>query len=81
MHQVEITERTRTDSALKFAVAIAGENACPTEDSGGVIRHAMLPRILESPDHERHDEFKNELGTYEPTAFDLVDTNARLQRI
>jgi hypothetical protein len=81
LHQITVKERTVAERSLKFAVAVAGENACPRENSGGVARHSIIVEILGKPDHELHVEMRKEFGPYDPTSFDLASTNARLQRL
>jgi len=55
---------------------MAGENACPPEDVGGVPGYADFLAILADPKHEEHTNMRNWIGyLFDPTAFDLVAVN------
>lgn len=67
---------------LKAAVCLAGENACPPDDSGGPSGYAHMLEALADPKHEEHKDYLSWAGgPFDPTAFDLVTTNAILQKI
>jgi hypothetical protein len=81
-HEVVVEEATRSPLGLKYAVCIDGQNACPPEDCGGVGGYAELLEVLADPGHEDHDHFTQWVGgSFDPTLFDLVSTNAALQQL
>lgn len=81
-HEVVIEERLKSHFALKAAVCLAGENACPPDDCGGWPGYVHLLEALADPSHESHDELVEWTGgSFNPTAFDLVSTNAIPQTI
>lgn len=62
----------------ELPVCVAGKNACPFEDSGGIWGYQGLLKILRDPKHEQHDEMAelvemfgiNDPQKYDPTYFD-----------
>ncbi len=53
---------------------IAGANACPPEDCGGVWGYEELLESLKRPQSKRAKEFRQWLGyTFDPTEFDLEE--------
>jgi len=81
-HEVVVEDVTRTARALKFAVCIDGQNACPPEDCGGPPGYAELLDVLADPGHEDYDRMLAWAGgQFDPTEFDLVVANAALQQM
>ena len=71
-HTVTIEKRLPADPEAPPAQLVAGENACPPEDCGGVWGYADLLGALADPDHEQHENFKDWIGgDFDPRAFDL----------
>lgn len=59
----------------EYPQCVAGENACPPEDCGGVWGYADLRKILKNPKHPEHADMLEWLGLenvdeFDPTAFD-----------
>ncbi|MCX6809303.1 MAG: plasmid pRiA4b ORF-3 family protein [Candidatus Berkelbacteria bacterium] len=46
----------------KYPICLAGENACPIEDSGGTDGYEGLTKILKNPKHKEYDEMCEWLG-------------------
>jgi hypothetical protein len=66
---------------INYPVCVAGERACPPEDSGGVGGYADLVRKLASPTHPEYDELLEWVGgSFDPDAFDLDKVNTLLRR-
>lgn len=81
-HEVVVEEAIRSPRGLKYAVCIDGQNACPPEDCGRVGGYSELLEVLADPSHEDHDHFTQWVGgSFDPTLFDLVSTNAALQQL
>jgi hypothetical protein len=81
-HEITVEERSHHPLALKFAVCVAGENNCPPEDVGGPFGYAEFLAAMKDPANADHDSYATWIGgAFDATAFDLVDTNARLQRL
>jgi hypothetical protein len=61
---------------------VAGANACPPEDCGGIPGYYGLLAALVDPKHEQHEEMKEWVGdAWDSTRFSLEDANAGLKRI
>jgi Plasmid pRiA4b ORF-3-like protein len=81
-HEVTVEETTWSPLALKHAVCIDGENACPPEDVGGPYGYQQFLEALADPLHEEHDSYLVWVGhKFEADAFDLAVVNAALQRV
>lgn len=81
-HEIVIEDLTWNYHALKFAVCIDGQNACPPEDVGGVSGYEGFLAVLGDPDHEEHEHWRAWAGeSFAPDVFDLGTVNAELQRI
>ena len=71
VHQVEITKVLDHDPRIHYPVCIAGENACPPEDCGGIGGFEQLKATLTGKDSEEKNEMLTWLGGfYDPTTFD-----------
>ena len=81
-HEVVVETSTTTPRGLKYAVCLAGENACPPEDCGGPGGYEELLHVLGDPAHEDHDHFTEWVGgSFDPASFDLVAVNVALQQL
>lgn len=80
--EIKVDKVLPPEEGRRYPVCIAGENAGPPEDSGGVWGYADRLDALENPDHPEHEETLEWLGEdYDPAAFDLEEINQRLARI
>lgn len=82
-HTVTIEAEYRSLHALKFALCLAGENACPPEDSGGPGGFEYFLEVLADPRRDEHENYVrwNEGDTFDRAAFDLIEVNAALQKV
>lgn len=84
-HTAEIESVFAAPPEFAHFHCVAGKGTCPIEDIGGMWHWVMLLEALQQPDVE-HDEgidmLLDRVGEdYTPAPFDLVKTNAKLQRI
>ena len=64
------------------AVCLAGENACPPEDCGGIWGYYDLLEAVNNPEDEEHEELREWLGEgFDPSRFDLQKVNTALSRL
>lgn len=72
-HRIVIESEQRTGAGARFApICLAGENAAPPEDVGGLPGYEEFRAALADPNHERHEELVNWIGgVFDPKAFDL----------
>ena len=82
-HTITVEAEFRTPHALKFALCLAGENACPPEDVGGPGGFEYFLEALADPKHEEHENYVRWNGgnTFDCTTFTLIEVNAALQKV
>jgi len=81
-HQAAVEKVLPPDAAFKHPVCLAGANACPPEDCGGLWGYYNLLGILADPKHPEHEEMKEWIGGgFDPAQFDLDGVNARLKHL
>jgi Plasmid pRiA4b ORF-3-like protein len=81
-HEVVIEESTTSTVGLRFAVCLDGANACPPDAVGGTRGYAEFLSAIADPAHDAHANYLEWIGRpFDPTEFDLVEINARLQTI
>ena len=75
MHRVTVVDSRKYGKGEKRKVElIAGANACPPEDCGGVWGYEELVESLKKPQSKRAKELRSWLGyTFDPTEFDLEE--------
>jgi hypothetical protein len=81
-HQLLVEDILETDPEKQYPVCIAGENACPREDSGGTHGYAEMMEIIQNPAHEEYRSTKTWLGKgFNPRKFDIESVNKRLSKM
>lgn len=82
-HSVAVEDVHSRTSATPLVVCLAGENACPPEDVGGPPGYFEFLAALRDPAHAEHANMLDWIGggSFDPTAFDLSELNARLAQI
>jgi hypothetical protein len=68
-HEIAIEKRLPNDG--QGPRLLAGERACPPEDSGGPWGYADLLETLANPDHPEYPELREWAGDFDPERFDL----------
>ena len=82
VHEIRIEGEVESESGKRRARCVAGENACPPEDCGGVYGYANLLAILDDPQHEEYGETREWLGDeFDPLPFDLQRVDRRLSSL
>ena len=81
-HEVVVKTILSADPKKNRAVCLAGENACPPEDCGGIWGYYELLKAINNPKHEDHEEMLDWLGgQFDPGRFDLQKVNATLRAL
>ncbi len=81
-HVITVVKTGPPDPEKRYPVCLAGERACPPEDSGGIYGYYDLLEALSDRDHEDHEEVTEWLGVdFDPEAFDLAWVNRLLARL
>lgn len=78
-HLVKLEKRTAGGDPDHVPVCLAGENAAPLDDMGGIYGYYDWLEALRDPDHEMHEEAVEWLGEdFDPGRFELDHVNKRL---
>ncbi len=78
-HEVLVERIAVEPKELRHPVCLAGERACPPEDSGGPDGYAEFLQAIRDPDHPRYTEMLEwASGDFDPEAFDLSAVNRKL---
>ena len=81
-HDVLVQTVRKPESGDRFPRCLAGERACPPEDSGGAPGYSELLEALNDPKHDRHEELTEWIGgSFDPEDFDLGRINRQLARL
>ena len=81
-HDVVAEKVLPPDAAFKHPTCLAGANACPPDDCGGIPGYYNLLETLANPKHPDHADLKEWIGgAWDAARFDLEDTNKRLKRL
>jgi hypothetical protein len=81
-HRVKVEKVLSPDPGLRSPRCLAGRNACPPEDVGGVPGYIEFLDVINDPSHEEHHQMLEWCGgSFDPNAFDLDSVNLRLSGI
>jgi len=70
-HEIIIESILKKENNYNYPVCIAGQNACPPEDSGGIYNYQEILETLNNKNHEDHLEIITWLGGFfDPLTFD-----------
>jgi hypothetical protein len=81
-HTIVVEDIHPRKAGAPAVVCLGGENACPPEDVGGIPGYFEFLAAINNPAHEQHSELLQWIGgPFDPTAFNLLETNERLKEI
>lgn len=84
-HTIAVESVTPLDADVTRARCLAGSRACPPEDVGGLPGYEEVLDALERPTAELSDWLVEKMAWlpdgYDPSAFDVVETDALVRRI
>ncbi len=81
-HELVVEARTVAEDGQAYPACLAGEGACPPEDSGGAYGFAELKEVLAGPDSAERDEMREWVDEdYDPAHFDLTAVNAAVAAV
>jgi hypothetical protein len=79
LHTIEVEGKVPRKEGLRYPVCIEGENRCPPEDVGGVMRYQFFLVAINGPNHPDHKDWKEWWPEpFDPEDFDLEAVNERL---
>lgn len=81
-HEVKVVKIGPPVEGVNYPVCLAGELACPPEDSGAVWGYYEKLDILKNPKHEDYEDTLEWMGkNFDPERFDLNAINAELTEL
>lgn len=82
IHNLEIEKILPLDEKSYYPVCLTGSRNCPPEDCGGIPGFYNLLEIIGNKWHPEYEEMMDWLGgSYDPSEFDLEETNLFLTEI
>ena len=80
-HRVTVEAIIAREEGVTYPRCTGGARACPPEDCGGPPGYEELLETLADPQHDEHEAASKWAGaSFDPRAFDLAATNARLPK-
>ena len=80
-HDILVEKLFAPQEGIRYPRCLAGEGACPPEDIGGVWGYEEFLEALQDPKHERHEEFMEWAGEFDPKVFNVDAVNAALLKL
>ncbi len=81
-HEIVLEKIVQAEKGVYYPQCLAGENACPPDDVGGVWGYGDFLEAISNPDHPEHEERLEWIGgDFDPQEFDLADVNKRLKNL
>jgi hypothetical protein len=78
-HEILFEGCLPAEKAGRYPLCIDGKRACPPEDVGGVYGYGEYLEAMADPKHERHKEFMEWGGRFDPETFDVRAVTKRMQ--
>ena len=81
-HQVDVQMvMIADDDRNSWPMCLAGANACPPEDVGGLVGYEEFLDAIRDPSHEEHDAMRRWCGgPFDPMGFDVNSANRDIRR-
>jgi hypothetical protein len=81
-HNITVEKILPDDEKLNYPVCLAGKNACPPEDCGGINGYYEFLEVIQNPEHPKHKSMLKWIGgKFNPEKFDLESVNQKLKTI
>ncbi|MCX6713966.1 MAG: plasmid pRiA4b ORF-3 family protein [Candidatus Vogelbacteria bacterium] len=82
VHTILFEKELPLELGIKYPKCLAGKNACPPEDCGGVWGYEEKLEIIKNPEHSEYEDIIEWLGVddpseFDPTKFDIRDIEFR----
>jgi hypothetical protein len=78
-HEILFEGCLEAEKGNRYPICIEGSRACPPEDVGGPFGYQEYLEALADPKHERHEEFMEWSGAYDPEQFDAKAATRHMQ--
>lgn len=80
-HEIVFEGRLTGDRKSKYPQCLEGKRASPPEDCGGPWGYYDICDALVDPNHERHEELLDWIGSYDPEAFDAKQATREMRKV
>jgi hypothetical protein len=80
-HKLTIEKVIPAAQRPPMMTCLAGKNACPVEDCGGLWGYYNMLRVIADPEHPEHEEVKEWMEEMDQADFDLEKVNGRLAKL
>jgi hypothetical protein len=81
MHEIKVEKIFLPEAGASYPLCVAGENACPPEDSGGIYGYHEKLEILKDAGRPDHEDVKERMGQFDPSYFNLEAANHSLRAL
>jgi hypothetical protein len=76
LHDLLVEKILPAENGARYPLCVAGKNACPPEDVGGIGGYANFLEAMTNPRHPEHREYKEWIGgNFDSGRFDLDEVN------
>ena len=79
-HEILFEGFLPAEKGTRYPLCVEGERACPPEDSGGPYGYPEYLEALADRKHERHKEFMEWRGRFDPEEFDAQATTKEMRK-
>lgn len=79
-HEILFEGCLRAEKGVRYPLCVEGERACPPEDVGGIGGYEEYLEAMAGPKHERHEEFMEWRGPFDPEAFDAKAATKEMRK-
>ena len=81
-HTVKVEKLLKPNEINTWPTCLAGQNACPPEDVGGIGGYMEFLEAVRDPTHEEHIAmWRWSGGPFHPASFDVNATNAAIRKL
>jgi hypothetical protein len=81
-HRIKLGKTLPSEAQLRLPLCVAGANATPPDDCGGVYGHYEFVAAVTDPNRPEHAEMAEWIGRpWAPSEFDIGRVNAYLSNI
>jgi hypothetical protein len=79
-HELLVEKVLPAEPGVRYPVCLAGQQACPPEDVGGIGGYAEFVEAIQQPKHPEHRAMRTWVGRpFDPAAFDNAAVNQALK--
>ena len=79
-HEVLFEGCLRAEKGQRYPICVEGERACPPEDVGGIGGYVQFLEAKDDPKHERHEDYRGWLPSFDPEQFDAEERTKAMRR-